>query len=162
MFKKARLKTVFHKAVRLELCEGTTLEVTFQDGKVKRYDMADLFGKYPQLTALKDRDLFLSGMLKGHFGIIWNDDLDIDAECIYDLGNTVRTEYLDANYIAGEAVYQARMKRFMSQKELADATGIDQSDLSKIERGAANPSVGTLSRIAKALGFRLMISFEGE
>ena len=48
----------------------------------------------------------------------------------------------------------------MSQKELAAVTGIDQSDISKIERGTANPSVNTLARIAKALGCSLLISME--
>ena len=43
---------MFHKAVKLELREGTVLELTFQDGKVKRYDMAVLFEKYPQKTMI--------------------------------------------------------------------------------------------------------------
>ena len=33
---------MFHKAIKLEYREGTTLELTFQDGKVKRYDMSSL------------------------------------------------------------------------------------------------------------------------
>ena len=44
--------------------------------------------------------------------------------------------------------------------ELSSLTGIDQSIISKIERGLANPSVGTLKRIAKALGKELKISFD--
>jgi len=35
---------------------------------------------------------------------------------------------------------------------------MDQSDLSKIERGVANPSVSTLERIANALGGTLSIN----
>ena len=50
----------------------------------------------------------------------------------------------------------------ISQKELADLTGIDQSDISKIERGASNPTLGTLERIANALGGKLVISIETE
>ena len=71
---------MFHKAIKLEYREGTTLELTFQDGKVKRYDMSALFSKYPQLEALKDRTLFTSGKLLGPYGIVWNDDLDIEAD----------------------------------------------------------------------------------
>ena len=56
------------------------------------------------------------------------------------------------------AVSSARAQAGMSQTELSAATGIDQSDISKIERGVANPSVSTLSRIADALGARLSIS----
>ncbi len=46
---------MFHKAVDLKFLEGTAMEVLFQDGIVKQYDISDLFSKYPQLTALKDR-----------------------------------------------------------------------------------------------------------
>ena len=37
-------------------------------------------------------------------------------------------------------------------------TGIDQSDISKIERGVANPSISTLNKIAVALGMHLYVS----
>ena len=149
---------MFHKAIKLEYREGTTLELTFQDGKVKRYDMSSLFSKYPQLEALKDRTLFTSGKLLGPYGIVWNDDLDIEAETIYEDGETVREEKPAAFVMVGEAVAAARAKKGFSQKELSDLTGIDQSDLSKIERGIANPSVNTLNRIAKALDAKLLIS----
>ena len=56
---------MFHKAIDLKFLDGTALAVTFQDGKVKRYDMRCLFSKYPQLKALEDRELFLSGKLMG-------------------------------------------------------------------------------------------------
>ena len=149
---------MFHKAIKLEYREGTTLELTFQDGKVKRYDMSALFSKYPQLETLKDRTLFTSGKLLGPYGIVWNDDLDIEAETIYEDGETVREEKPAAFVMVGEAVAAARAKKGLSQKELSDLTGIDQSDLSRIERGIANPSVNTLNRIAKALDAKLLIS----
>ena len=149
---------MFHKAIKLEYKEGTTLELTFQDGKVKCYDMSVLFGKYPQLTALRDRTLFTSGQLLGPYGIVWNDDLDIEAETIYEDGITVREEKPAAFIMVGNAVAAARARKGISQKELSDLTGIDQSDISKIERGIANPSVNTLSRIAQALGAKLQIS----
>ena len=149
---------MFHKAIKLEYREGTTLELTFLDGKVKRYDMSALFGKYPQLTALQDRTLFTSGKLLGPYGIVWNDDLDIEAETIYEDGETVREEKPAAFTMVGNAVAAARARKGLSQKELSDLTGIDQSDLSKIERGIANPSVNTLSRIAQALDAKLIVT----
>lgn len=144
--------------MNLEFKEGTTLEVTFQSGEVKQYDIASLFPKYPILEALKDRSLFTSGKLIGHYGIVWNDDLDIEAETIYEDGITIRTVEVPFNIGVANAVYSARAKTGISQKELADLTGIDQSDISKIERGIANPSVNTLNRIAVALGAKLTIS----
>lgn len=148
---------MFHKATDLKFKEGTKLEVTFQDGKVNQYDMAVLFEKYPQLRALEDRDLFRSGQLLG-YGIRWSDDLDIEIETIYEEGQTIRLKKA-ARYIAiGNAVAAARAKKNLSQKELSELSGIDQSDISKIERGVANPSVGTLTRIAEAMGAELQFS----
>lgn len=149
---------MFHKATDMRFLEGTSMEVTFQDGQVKRYDMASLFSKYPQLRALEDRELFLSGKLMGAYGIMWNDDLDIETETIYEDGVTIRKEQPAGNQAAASAVASARALSGISQKQLAAMTGIDQSDISKIERGVANPSVSTLERIAKALGGQLAIN----
>ncbi len=151
---------MFHKAVDLEFNEGTELEVTFQDGKVISFDMSTLFDKYPQLVALNDRELFTSGKLIGYYGIIWNDDLDIEVETIYEEGKIIRIKRPEVSHAAGMAVAEARARKGITQKELAELTDIDQSDISKIERGTANPSIGTLNRIAEALDSKLTILIE--
>ena len=148
---------MFHKAISLEFKEGTALELTFLDGRVMRYDMAWLFLKYPQLQALKDRSLFLSGKLMGHYGIVWNDELDIEAETVYNEGELLRTVEIPARYLVGQAIADARATAGMTQSELSKLCGIDQSDLSKLERGQLNPSIATLERITKALGCKLSI-----
>ena len=144
---------MFHKAIELRLLEGTAMEITFQDGVVKRYDMSALFPKYPQLKQLGNRDLFLSGKLMGAY-------LDIETETIYEDGKTVRKEEIVIHKASSQAVAAARAAAGISQKQLAALTGIDQSDISKIERGIANPSVETLDRIANALGGQLTISIK--
>ncbi len=151
---------MFHKATALNFLEGTTLEVVFEDGKVKQFDMASLFDKYPQLKALENRPLFLSGRLMGAYGIIWNDELDLEVETVYQDGTTVREAPAAVYHAAASAVLSARAQCGISQKQLAAMTGIDQSDISKIERGLANPSVSTLKRIADALGGQLKIRIE--
>lgn len=151
---------MFHKAVKLEFGKGTTLVLTFQTGEVKSYDIAVLFEKYPQLTALKNRKLFTSGKLMGGYGIIWNDDLDLEVETIYEEGESVDADSIPINLIVANALLSARAKANMSQAELAKATGIDQADISKIERGIANPSVATLKRLAVGLGANLTVSFD--
>lgn len=149
---------MFHKAVELTLLDGTAMEVQFQDGRIKRYDLSDLFDKYPQLQTLKDRSLFLQGRLEGAYGIVWNDDLDLETETVYEEGITVRTVKPAANLKAAQAVAAARAEKGLSQKQLAELAGIDQSDISKIERGLSNPSVSTMERIARALGGDLLIN----
>lgn len=141
------------------LCESYGVrEVVFQDGTVKKYDVAVLFHKYPQMKALQDRNVFLSGKLISPYGIIWTDDLDLETETIYEEGITTRkTAPLDNR--VGNALQAARAQLGISQKQLSALSGIDQSDISKIERGAANPSISTLERLAKALGGSLDIRF---
>ena len=151
---------MFHKAIGLKLLEGTALEVSYEDGTVKRYDMRKLFPKYPQLKALEDRALFLSAKMIGAYGIIWNDDLDIDTETIYEDGETIRKENVTIHHASSRAVSAARASAGVSQKRLAELTGIDQSDISKIERGVSNPSVATLERIAEALHGQLSITID--
>lgn len=150
---------MFHKAVDVRFREKTILDVVFQDGKIKRYDISVLFEKYPQLRVLEDRALFLSGKLMGGFGIIWTDELDIEVETIYEDGMLVHEE-TSANLILAKAVSSARARKGLTQKEVSALAGIDQSDFSKIERGIANPSVSTLERIAKALGGELKLQID--
>lgn len=49
----------------------------------------------------------------------------------------------------------ARVARGMSQRGLSEASGVRKADISRIERGAGNPTQGTLQRLASALDKRL-------
>ena len=50
---------------------------------------------------------------------------------------------------------QAREEAKLTQKDLAEKTGIYQADISKIERGIGNPSLLTLKRLADGLDMEL-------
>ena len=60
-------------------------------------------------------------------------------------------------YEAIRAVIAARLACNMTQKELAEKTGIRQSNISRIENGSASPTIDTLARIAAGLGKQLKI-----
>ena len=62
-------------------------------------------------------------------------------------------------YEAIRAVIAARLACNMPQKELAEKTGIRQSNISRIENGSASPTIDTLARIAAGLGKQLKIDF---
>ena len=47
----------------------------------------------------------------------------------------------------------------IAQKQLSEATGIAQGDISKIENGCANPSLKTIERIAQGMGKKLKLEF---
>ena len=148
-------------AIKLFLKEETTFDLIFLEGEAKRYDILSLSDKFPQLLALKNRKLFKKGKLMGFSGVVWNDELDIAAETVYEEGIDVTSEYPDIFfYQLGYRIKQARLEKEMLQEDLSKATGIQQADISRIEKGTANPSVKTLKRIADALGVPLSIAFD--
>ena len=61
----------------------------------------------------------------------------------------------------GTAIARARIQAGLTQEDLAKRTGIRQGTLSLLEKGAGNPTVKTLERIAHALDKRLVVEFTG-
>lgn len=57
------------------------------------------------------------------------------------------------------AIVDARTSQNLTQKELAERTGINQADISKLENGTRNPSVNLLKRLAEGMGMALKIEF---
>ena len=66
---------------------------------------------------------------------------------------------LEPEFTVMQAMIDARKGKGMTQKELADATGISQADISRLERGTGNPSIKTLQRVAQAMHMALKIEF---
>ncbi len=66
---------------------------------------------------------------------------------------------LEAEFSIIQAMLDARKASGMTQKELAERTGIAQADISKLENGNANPSLRTLQRLADGMGMRLKLEF---
>lgn len=58
-----------------------------------------------------------------------------------------------------QAIIDARKASGMTQKDLAEKTGITQSDISRLENGNANPSLKTLQRLAEGMGMILRLEF---
>lgn len=59
---------------------------------------------------------------------------------------------MDLVQLLGQNVRDCRKRLGLSQEELAFRAGMKRSYLSDLERGARNPSVKALGRIAEALG----------
>ena len=58
-----------------------------------------------------------------------------------------------------KAIVEARTSQHLTQKELAERTGINQADISKLENGTRNPSINLLKRLADGMGMTLKIEF---
>lgn len=147
------------KAIKLYLREGTTFDILFEDGTTKRYDILTLADKFPQLNALKDRNLFLQGHLLGWGGVIWNDELDIDSETVYEDGITVNNDDNVISALTGYKLKELRRNAGLTQADLSRSCGVPQSDISKIENGLFNPSISLLQKIANGINKKVIIDF---
>jgi predicted transcriptional regulator len=58
-----------------------------------------------------------------------------------------------------KAIIAARIEQNLTQKELAQKTGIRQSNISRIENGNCSPTIATLQLIAGGVGKTLHIEF---
>ena len=57
------------------------------------------------------------------------------------------------------AIIEGREENHLTQNQLAHATGIHQTNISKLESGTANPSLRTLKRLAAGMGMKLKLEF---
>ena len=60
----------------------------------------------------------------------------------------------EARYQLMMMVLRARNEEQLTQSELAERTGLRQSNISRIEKGQSMPSIATLAKIAHGLGDR--------
>ena len=57
------------------------------------------------------------------------------------------------------AIIEGRERRDLTQQQLAEITGIQQADISRLENGTGNPSPRTLKRLAAGMGMQLKLEF---
>jgi len=72
-----------------------------------------------------------------------------------------RKEYdaLEGEHQALRAIIDARFETGLTQKQLAERSGLKQSNISRIETGRSIPNVRTLTHLAKGFGKKLHIEF---
>jgi ribosome-binding protein aMBF1 (putative translation factor) len=70
-------------------------------------------------------------------------------------GAVAELRYFQARFRLARRFAEARRKRGWTQKKLAQKTGINQSEISTLESGQANPTYRTLQTIAIALGGKI-------
>jgi ribosome-binding protein aMBF1 (putative translation factor) len=63
--------------------------------------------------------------------------------------------YYRERYRLARCFAEARRRRGWTQKKLAEKTGLNQSEISTLESGQANPTYRTLQTLAAALGGKI-------
>jgi ribosome-binding protein aMBF1 (putative translation factor) len=64
-------------------------------------------------------------------------------------------EVMRQRYYLGSQIAMLRKRQKLTQPALAKRSGLEQADISRIERGSSNPTEDTLARLGRALGVRL-------
>lgn len=81
-----------------------------------------------------------------------------DEQRVHDAATRVFQLEMAARAALGEQLQAARKAKSLSQPALSAVTGIQQSEISRIESGAANPTVATISKLADALDLKLSLT----
>lgn len=153
---------MFHKATSLATLPDYILLVGFSDGQFRQFDLKPLMEKYPAFCGLQQ----IGGLYEqakidiGGYGIVWNDELDISAEGIYEQGvpcNPVQNIETYRQNILSELV-RARTTAGLSQKQLEILSGIAQPCIARTEKGVTDPQLSTLLKLLEPLGLTLSIT----
>ncbi len=85
---------MFHKIKNVSPLPEYKLSVQFSEGVTKIYDVKPLFQRLPVFKALENNNEFASVYVDvGGYGIIWNDDLDLSCDELWDNGVTIQTPF---------------------------------------------------------------------
>lgn len=79
---------------------------------------------------------------------------DIEAEAKAE-GSEAELRELRREFSIASQLMTLRREKKLTQKQLAQASGIPQSEISRIETGEANPTYATLSALAEPFGVRV-------
>lgn len=86
---------MFHKIKNVSALPEYKLSVQFSEGVTKIYDVKPLFEKIPLFADLKDdaQEFFSVSVDIGGYGIVWNDDLDLSCDELWENGVQVDTPF---------------------------------------------------------------------
>ncbi len=79
---------MFHRVKEVNIMKDYILQITFQDGSEKYYDVSKLFPKWDIFQNLKTVvGLFEQVKVdKGGYGISWNDEIDLSCDELWENG----------------------------------------------------------------------------
>lgn len=138
------------------------LLVGFTTGEYKQFDLKPLIAKYAPFKTLTE----VAGLYEqvkidaGGYGLVWNDDLDLAADGIYEKGTSCNPPCdIDAyKQKLVEEFVNARKSAGLSQKQLEILSGIPQPCIARTEKGITDPQLTTLLKMLSPLGLTLSIT----
>ncbi len=153
---------MFIKITSVAALPDYVLLVGFVNGEYKQFDLKPLIDKYKPFKALTDiKGLYEQVKIDtGGYGLIWNDELDISADGIYEKGTSCEppSDIEDYRRKLVEEFVKARKIAGLSQKQLEILSGIPQPCIARTEKGVTDPQLSTVLKMLKPLGLTLSIT----
>ena len=120
---------MFHKIKKVSPLPEYQLSVQFSEGITKIYNVKPLFDQYPAFAYFAKHPAAFSDVSVdvGGYGIVWNDDLDLSCDELWDNGSAVETPFdglmafSDATALWG--LNESTLRKAISYGKLVD--GVD-------------------------------------
>ena len=85
---------MFHKVKNVTALPDYKLSIQFSEGVTKIYSVKELIKENPMFQNLKNEELFYNVEVDvGGYGIIWNDDIDISCDELFERGKAIETPF---------------------------------------------------------------------
>lgn len=85
---------MFHKIKNVTALSDYKILIQFSEGVTKIYNVKELIEKSPMFKNLENEELFYNVEVDvGGYGIIWNDDIDISCDELFEKGKTIETPF---------------------------------------------------------------------
>ncbi len=85
---------------------------------------------------------------------------DLERELLKNKEVKKEFDKLAPRYAVISKLIDARIKKGITQKELAKRVGTKQSAIARLETGNTNPSVDFLEKVISAMGYKLQIQIK--
>lgn len=157
-----------HRIYEMRMLRRNVMELSFFTGEVKEYDLKRLLAYEEKLSNAMENAIVKVPVVSNDnkkltFSVLYDGeqtDYVMGCDDLFKQGVLVEHRKIDNVKLEMAArLIAVREAMHMTQKELGAATGINQADISRIERGLGNPSVDTIVRLAAALNKKVKIDF---
>lgn len=153
---------MFVKITSVAALPDYILLVGFSTGEFKQFDVKPLIAKYPPFKALTE----INGLYEqikidiGGYGLVWNDNLDLSADGLYEQGQPCQPTKNIEKYKRAllENIITSRKNAKLTQKQLEALSGVAQPCIAKMETGATDPQLTTILKVLEPMGLTLSIT----
>lgn len=153
---------MFVKITSVATLPNYILLVGFSTGEFKQFDVKPLIEKYlPFKAFIQVSGLFEQAKIDvGGYGIVWNDELDLSADGLYEQGVCCNPPDNIEKYktLLIKELVNARKSAGLSQKQLEIVSGVAQPCIARTETGNNDPKLTTILKILEPLGLTLSVT----